>query len=214
MKSNRVMGTVVVLLACMGLMLGLFVAQFMHRTHPSDMTHFHGTWLDTPREMSSFNLMGTANTPFNNTSLKHHWTMMFFGFTQCPSICPTTMVELAKMYQLLEHKGVQQLPQVVFVSLDPDRDSLDKLTQYVTAFNPHFYGARSQTEAEVKAMARELGVAYAKVALANQAEKQKNYVIEHTGTVMLFNPEGQLSAFFTMPHKAEELAEDYQLAIG
>ncbi len=210
-KKNRAMHTVAISLAVIGLMLGLAVSHYMHRSSKIDNARFHGTWLDEPREVASFELIGTEG-PFNNASLQHRWTMMFFGFTTCPSICPTTMVELAKMTQLLEKQGVKPLPQVVLVSLDPERDTVKKLHQYVTAFHPQFLGARGESLEAVKAMANEMGVAYTKVTVPGDKDKQ-HYNIEHTGTVMLFNPEGKLSAFFTMPHHAKLLAKDYRLAI-
>jgi protein SCO1/2 len=210
-KSNRIQITVVGLMAIIALVLGIFVSQFVTQPSHTDKSRFHGTWLDKPRAVSAFNLFGMDHVPFSNASLQHHWTLLFFGFTHCPSMCPTTMAELAKFYQLLESKGIKPLPQVVFISLDPDRDDLDRLTRYVTAFDPRFYGVRGDLDA-VKSMAKEMGVAYAKVALS--AEQQDSYTIEHTGTLMLLNPEGQLTAFFTMPHNAELLAEDYQLALG
>jgi protein SCO1/2 len=152
-------------------------------------------------------LTGIDNAPFTNASMKGHWTMVFFGFTNCGSICPTTMAELGKMYHLLEKKSAKNLPQVVMISVDPERDNLDKLSHYVKAFDPHFYGARGD-ESAVNAMTKEMGVAYAKIATPTDANPQ-NYDIEHTGTVMLFNPNGELSAFFTMPHYASSLAKDY-----
>ena len=211
-NKNQVMRTVAILLAIIGLMLGLVVSHYMHRTSKMDSTRFHGTWLDEPREVAAFDLIGTEG-PFNHANLQHRWTMMFFGFTTCQSICPTTMVELAKMTQLLEKQGVTPLPQVVLVSLDPERDTGKKLHQYVTAFHPQFLGARGENLEAVKAMANEMGVAYTKVALPGDKDKQ-HYNIEHTGTLMLFNPEGKLCAFFTMPHHAKLLAKDYLLAIS
>lgn len=211
-EKKRVMQTVVIVLAMMGLILGLLVSQYMHRTAKMDSSRFHGTWLDEPREVAAFNLVG-AQGPFSNASLQGRWTMMFFGFTTCPSICPTTMVELAKMTEILEKEGVKPLPQVILVSLDPERDTVKKLHQYVTAFHPQFLGARGENVEAVKSMANEVGVAYTKVALPDDQDKQ-HYNIEHTGTIMLFNPEGKLNAFFTMPHRAKLLAKDYQLAIS
>ena len=208
-RKNRIGATIAVLFAVVGLVLGFFVSQTMHRQPQIDATKFHGTWLDKPREVSKFDLMGTDSVSFNNASLHGHWTMMFFGFTSCSSICPTTMAELGKMARLLEEQGITPLPKVALVSLDPDRDSLETLKQYVTAFNPHFIGARGEGEDGVKALAQEIGLAYTRVALSDNSQ---SYTIDHSGTVMLFNPEGKLCAFFTMPHQAKQLAEDYRLA--
>jgi protein SCO1 len=199
-------------IAIIALSLGLLVSYQMNRGSKSvDMTSFNGTWLSQARDVSAFDLMGTAGK-FNNAQLKDHWTMMFFGFTTCPSICPTTMVELSQMMSLLEHQHVKPLPQVVMVSLDPEHDTVEKLQHYVTAFHPQFLGASGVNEQGVKLFAKELGVAYSKtVTIDSKGRPHDN--IEHTGTVMLFNPEGKLAAFFTMPHHARMLAKDYQLAI-
>ncbi len=211
-KKNGVMVTIAVLMACVGLALGFFVSQHMqYRVPQVDMAKFHGTWLAKPRDVAPFDLKGSNKTAFNNASLNHQWTMMFFGFTTCPTICPVTMTELSKMVTLLEEQGVKPLPQVILVSLDPERDTVKKLRAYVTAFNPNFIGARGANEDVVKAMAQEMGVAYAKIKAATD---EQNYNIEHTGTIMLFNPQGQLVAFFTMPHDAAKLAEDYQMALS
>jgi len=210
-KKNRIGITVSVLLAIVGLIFGLFVSQYVHRTHQIDTSQFHGAWLDKPRELSAFHLMQTDETVFDNQSLLGHWTMVFFGFTTCPSVCPTTMVELSKMFRLLEKNSVMPMPRVILVSLDPETDSLGKLKEYVTAFNPNFLGARGVDDAAVKTMAQEIGIAYTKV---YSSENEQKYTIDHTGTIMLFNPEGNLTAFFTMPHQAKELAKDYQLAVA
>ena len=211
-KNNRIMITVAGLLAIVALVLGVFISQFVNLNKGIDVAEFHGTLLDKPREVNSFLLMGTDNVSFNNASLQGHWTMVFFGFTNCGTICPTTMAELGKMYRLLEEKGVKTLPRVVMVSVDPERDSLDKLNHYVKAFNPQFYGARGE-ESSIKEMTQEVGIAYAKIALQGSQDAQ-NYDIEHTGTVILFNPKGELSAFFTMPHQAPMLAKDYMLLVS
>lgn len=211
-KKNRITITVTSLLAFIGLVLGLFVSQQVHIHKGKHVDQFHGTFLDKPRAVQPFSLTGTDNRAFDNTSLQGHWTMVFFGFTSCGAICPTTMAELGKMYRLLEEKGVKKLPQVVMVSVDPTRDSLDKLDNYVKAFNTNFSGARGDEET-VKIMAQEMGIAYAKIMLRDSEDKQ-NYDIEHTGTIMLFNPKGELSAFFTTPHQAPLLAKDYLLLVS
>ncbi len=212
LKKNSIVITVMGLLAFMALVLGLYVSQQLHFTKHIDTEAFNGTLLDSPRKVSAFSLNDIYNQPFNNASLQGHWTMVFFGFTGCGTICPTTMANLSKMYRLLEAKGVQKLPKVVMISVDPERDSMDKLAHYVTSFNAHFLGAYGD-EPMLKKMTQELGIAYTKV-VKPSTENMQNYDIEHTGTIILFNPHGELSAFFTMPHDASHLAEDYLLLVA
>ncbi|KTC95979.1 SCO family protein [Legionella feeleii] len=210
--KNHIALTVAVLFAFVALITGLFVSQHIHTKKKIDVEQFNGTLLQKPREINQFDLTGIDNKPFNNASLQGQWTMIFFGFTSCGYVCPTTMAELAKMYRLLEEQKVEPLPKIVMVSVDPERDDLDKLGRYVKAFHPHFYGARGDNEM-VKKMTREMGIAYAKVENPN-AKNAHDYEVEHSGAVMVFNPQGGLSAFFTTPHKADFLVQDYQLLVS
>ncbi|CEK11438.1 SCO family protein [Legionella hackeliae] len=202
----------VIALALVAILGGVLVAQHVNAGKKIDPEQFNGTFLETPREINQFALTGIDNQPFNNQSLKGQWTMVFFGFTNCGYLCPTTMSELAKMYRTLEEEGIQPLPRVVMISIDPERDNLEKLDHYVKAFNPHFYGARG-TDEIVKQMTHEMGVAYAKIAIPNSNDPN-NYDVQHSGAVMLFNPQGELNAFFTTPHQANLLAKDYQLLVS
>lgn len=207
-KNNGVRKTVVVLSAAVALLAGLFAFQHVHKN--ANKEAFQGTLLNQPRDVSAFNLQGIDGKAMDNASLKGQWTLVFFGFTSCGSICPTTMAELAKMYSLLSQKNEATMPHVVMISIDPERDDLQRLQAYVKAFNPNFYAARGD-ESDVKKMTQELGIVYEKA--ATNGNNPDNYDVQHSGTLVLFNPQGQVSAFFTMPHNAAALAADYQLMV-
>lgn len=211
-KIKGVTLTVSILLALASLFAGIFVSQHLHFKKKIDAAQFHGTYLENPRTVNQFSLIGTDLQPFENTSLQGQWTLIFFGFTNCGYLCPTTMAELGKMYRILEEKGVKNLPRVVMISIDPDRDSLDKLGSYVRSFNRTFYGARGE-EHSIKLMTREMGIAYAKV-INKENDDPNIYDVQHSGAVMLFNPQGELNAFFTTPHHADLLAKDYLLLVS
>ena len=171
-KNNRIMITVVSLLGFVALMLGFFVSQHVSLNKGIDVSQFHGTVLEKPRKVHAFALTGTDHIPFNNASLQGHWTMVFFGFTNCSSLCPTTLAKLGNMYRLLEANQVRPLPQVVMISLDPERDSLDKLDHYVKAFDRRFYGAQGD-EASVNKLTKEIGIAYTKIAINGNENLEK-----------------------------------------
>ncbi len=210
-KNKPLVYTVIVLVGFVAFIAGLFFSQHWHAPKTIDKTQFEGTLLDKPRPVQPFQLTGVDQQPFTNANLKGQWTLLFFGFTQCGSICPVTMAELGKMYRFLDEKKVKPLPQVVMITVDPKRDSLEKLKNYVHAFDVHFYGARGNQDV-IDAMTREMGIAYAKIASTKNGVSQ-NYTIEHTGTIIVLNPRGELTAFFTMPHQAATLAHDYMLLI-
>jgi protein SCO1/2 len=212
MKIKGVTVTVTILLALAGLFSGIFISQHLHFKKKIDVAEFHGTYLENPRAINQFSLTGTDQKPFNNLSLQGHWTLMFFGFTNCGYLCPTTMAEMGKMYRILEGKGIKNLPHVVMISIDPERDNLDKLGHYAASFHATFSGATGEDES-LKLMTREMGIAYAKVENKDSSDP-KNYDVQHSGAIMLFNPQGELNAFFTTPHHADLLAKDYMLLVS
>lgn len=212
LKAKGITFTVVILLALAGLFSGIFVGQHMNFKKKIDVANFHGTYLENPRTVNQFSLTGTDQKAFDNASLQGKWTVLFFGFTNCGYICPTTLAELGKMYRILEDKGVKDLPHVVMISIDPERDNQEKLGSYVSSFHPDFYGARGD-EVSIKAMTREMGIAYAKI-MEKDTSDPKNYDMQHSGALMLFNPQGELNAFFTTPHRADLLAKDYMQLVS
>lgn len=212
MKRKGTTITVAILLSLTGLLLGVFLSQHFFYKKKINVAAFHGTYLENPRTVNQFNLTGTDEQPFNNASLQGRWTLVFFGFTNCGYLCPTTLAEISKMYKILEAKNVKNLPHIVMISLDPERDTLDKLGHYVTSFHSTFYGARGDEES-IKLMAREMGIAYGKVAYKD-GKDPNNYDVQHSGALMLFNPQGELNAFFTTPHHADLLAKDYMLLVS
>ena len=194
-----------VYLGC-AIVLGI-VAQQWWVGRSAEKYSFYGTVLNQPRSLPSFRFKGTQGYPIDNLHLKDQWTFLFMGFSHCASICPITMAELAKMDQLLSHESELQHPNVVMITLDPHRDSLIRMKDYVQSFNSSFIGARG-SEADTHHLAQFLGVAYTQISPQAQ-ERANDYSIEHSGAIMLINPQGQLVAFFTPPHDATKLAKDF-----
>jgi len=195
---------IVIFVAVIALGVGLLYQQKHKKTY--DPTQLSATVLSQPRVVASFSLTDNEGKPFNNKSLEGHWSMLFFGFTNCPQLCPTTMAELNQMYLQLQSDKISVLPQVTMVTIDPERDTRQKLNDYVKQFNTTFKGAFGSQSA-IDGLTKQLGVVYMKT----QNKQDKNYDINHTGTVMLFNPQGKLSAFFTVPHRAKLMASEYEL---
>ncbi len=170
-----------------------------------------GTLLPKPKVLTPFQLTATTGQAFSPKSLVGHWTMVFFGFTNCALVCPTTMTEMNKMYVSLQKKLPKaKLPKVVMVSVDPQRDSLNRINGYVHAFNKHFMGARGDIE-HVKQLAQQMNVVFTK--LSAKDGQPGHYTISHSAEVMVLNPNGDLVAFLSYPHKAKQMVHDYQVII-
>lgn len=171
-----------------------------------------GTFLTPPQNITEFTLTDNHGNPFTKESLKGHWTMMFFGFTNCGMVCPTTMDALNKMYKIMEKElPNNQLPQVTFISVDPDRDTIEKINDYINSFNPHFVGARAEI-AETIAFEKQLHIVAAKLEVDGQGKNQ--YTINHTAEILLFNPNGQVQALLSYPHEPEQMVKDYKTILS
>jgi protein SCO1 len=162
------------------------------------------TVLSPPRPLPPLDLVDHDNRAFGNERLRGRWTFMFFGFTSCPDACPTTMTALAQTQKLLAGLPEAQRPQVVLISVDPERDTPERLAAYVKAFDPSFVGVTA-TRAAVDELARQMGVLVA----INKLDGG-NYTVDHSAAVFLIDPDGAMRALFSPPHEPKLIAEDYR----
>ena len=174
------------------------VVSFIHRVgEPRLMslaeTRANGLFLfDTPRDPGAFSLMDHHGAPFTRDALTNRWTLIFFGFTHCPDICPTTLAELAELKAQLVDTEANDL-QVVMLTVDPARDTPARLTDYVPYFHPDFLGVTGEF-AEILSVAQRLNAPFRKV-----SEPNGGYQMEHSANVMLMNPRGDYHGFFRAP---------------
>jgi protein SCO1/2 len=149
--------------------------------------------LEKPRIFSDFELQDHRGEVFNLERMQGIWTIVFFGFTHCPDICPTTMAMLNDTYSKLKDSEKDRV-QVVMISLDPERDTAEKLAEYVPYFNPAFTGVTGNKHL-IRRLTAELNVAYNQVPLSGD-----DYTVDHSTQLILINPMGHYHAFFKAPH--------------
>lgn len=167
-----------------------------------------------PLHLQDVHFIDQDGQAFGEANFKNHWTLVFFGFTYCPMLCPTTMAELNNAYLQWQKQALTPLPQVVFISIDPARDSQGALKTFVSAFNPHFMGLRMVDEKSLAAFARQLDASYEKIKGSGKDKDDKGqYTLTHTGDIAVINPQGELVALLTMPHLDKNIATDYALII-
>ena len=159
----------------------------------------------TPREVRPFTLTDHHGQPFTHENLQGKWTMLFPGFTHCPDICPTTMAQLGQMWEYLDAPPRQDL-QVAMLSVDPARDTLDKLRQYVPYFNPNFIGLTGDLAA-IANLAAQLNVAFD---IINPDNAPADYEVAHSANIVLLNPQGHYQGFFKPPFDPAILKLNYQ----
>ena len=157
-------------------------------------------WPDPPR-IPAFALRTAQGAVLDQSALKGRWTLMFFGFTHCPDVCPTTLSTLKRATQQLQAvPAFASHGQVLFVSLDPERDTPEKLASYVSYFDPGFRAATGD-DAALDALTRPLGVIRAKVPGADG-----EYTFDHTASIFLVDPDLRVLALFGLPHDATKIA--------
>jgi protein SCO1/2 len=152
----------------------------------------------------AFSLSSHHGTPFTEANLRGRWTFLFFGYTHCPDVCPTTLSAMAEVTRLLEETPAIPRPQVVFVSVDGQRDTPSLLADYVPAFHPAFVGLAG-TDAQLSPLVKSLGVFYEKHGGTNG-----NHLVDHTAGVFLIDPAGRLRAMFPHPPRADLIMERYR----
>lgn len=166
------------------------------------------TLLTPPRALPEFTLTDHTGAAFDQSRLKNRWSLLFFGFTHCPDVCPTTLGMLAQTEKTLADLPIEQRPQIVLVSVDPQRDTPEQLASYVRFFSPSFTGVTG-TQTEIDKFTRELGVPVAISALPNG-----EYSVDHSAAIFLIDPNGAMRALFSTPHSPAIIAADYRSIVG
>ena len=192
-----------------GVFAGVVVAHFMrNRVDPLPPLE-RATLFAEPRALPAFELVDQGHVPFGPDRLRGRWTFLFFGFVHCPDVCPTTLATLADVRRKIASESARDVPQVVLVSVDPDRDTPPVLAQYVAHFDPSFTGVTGDSEA-IETLTQALGVA---VFIGPPAE-DGSYTVDHTAAIFLVDPEGRVAALFSTPHEARAIARDYRSIVA
>lgn len=165
-----------------------------------------GTALPEPRALPEFALLDQHGRAFGPGRLAGQWTLVFAGFTHCPDICPATLAMLAGLDERLQTEGVEL--QMLFVSVDPERDDPATLAAYVTHFSPRLTGVTGD-KAELDSLMSGLGFAYVKVPLGGE-----NYTVDHSAALALIDPRGHVAAYFTPPLRPDALVIDLAALAG
>ena len=142
---------------------------------------------------------------FGIDRLKGYWNILFFGFTNCPDICPTTMRTLSQVKQTLEQENKWGNYRVIMVSVDPERDTQERLKNYVPYFDEDFIGLRSDVETTTK-FAKQLGILFVK-----QKSEDGFYQVDHGASIVLVNPQGEMAGVITAPHQQDLISNDLAL---
>src|SRR5688572_23095232 len=209
MKRN-VANTVLGLVAFMALLLGLLVHRVLSPTILSnEQLAENGLFsYEVPRNVQDFCLRDHNGEPFTKSNLAGKWSLLFFGYTYCPDICPITLATIRQFEGLLKEAGVENPLQVVLVSVDPQRDTPEKLGAYVSYFSEDYLGVTGEY-IDIFNLARQLNIAF-----GYQPAENGNYLVSHSGEIAIINPNGDFHGFFKIPHDPEKMAANFTSVLG
>ena len=199
------------------MLLGLFIAK-QHFSKPVELAS--AQLLPENKKITGIQLDSTREEPLSESFFLNHWTLVFFGFTSCPDYCP---MELQKLGKVLRMYNASEL-QVLFVSVDPERDTQEKLRSYVEFFHPEITGARGSNK-EIAKLAQLFGAAYDRNFIFDKKLKEVSagmdmpadagelYQVNHSLRIFIVNPKGNYVGSFAPPHDAEIILRDMKSLI-
>ena len=190
------------LLLCAAAVAGVVFA-LIHSPQPPVLAT--GTILAPARALADFSLIDNQGRSFGAANLRGHWSLMFFGYTDCPDYCPTTLTTLAALEKQLRAAKTVAPPQVIFVSVDAKRDTPAQLNQFVPNFDPEFIGLTAASQPAIEALAKKWGVA-----VNIQYAANGNYIVDHSTEIFVIDPAGNLAAILTGPFTVDALQSDFR----
>jgi protein SCO1 len=163
------------------------------------------------RALPEFSLLDTDNMVFDKNRLAGKWSFLFFGYTRCPDICPLTLQTMQWTADRIRQNGEGDNLRFVFISVDPARDNLGYLKEYVSYFNPEFLGVAGD-EAQLSILTAGMDAPYRRIEA--ESARADSYLMDHSAMIFLISPRAELYAMLPPPHNAETIAADFHTILA
>ncbi len=198
--------TALILIAAVAAGLGLWAAPrwFVSGASPQPQMQTVRLFPQT-RPIAPFTLKQSDGSELTSDELRGRWTLVFFGFTHCPDVCPITLAELSQSQKQWAALPAKTRPQVLFVSVDPARDTPARTGEYAHYFSPDTLAATAEIPT-LEALARSLGMVFMKVPLSGG--KPGDYTIDHSATLAVLDPQGRMAGIVRPPLQPKTIGED------
>lgn len=191
-----------ILIAIVAIGSGLLVQT--SKSPPAKLPEFKKTiLLPSPKSLGEIKFTDHNGDPFTEANLLDKWTILFFAFTNCPDVCPTTMQTLAQVKSKVSDAQAWDNYQVVMITVDPERDSPERLKSYVPYFDPEFVGLSAPVPYTTE-FAKNVGILFFK----GDVMENGGYDMDHGASLILVNPKGQYAGVITAPHRTDEISDD------
>lgn len=176
----------------------------IQRTAPLERPEIGGYVLDTPRGLPELSLVDANGNAVSEKDFLGDWSFVYFGYTYCPDVCPLSLVELSRVKRAFADALPSISDRYYLVSVDPQRDTPERLHEYVTYFDPEFRGLSGDDDDLAK-----FALAAAVVYEVPESPADQNYLVGHTSSVTVIDPQGRVYAIFTQPHTAAQITADF-----
>ncbi len=194
---NKLTTSLMFLAAIIAMAAGLWLGQSQD-TKDIKPAVIQGAIYPVARNILDFDLLDQDSHKFSKNSLLDHWSLIFIGYTHCPDVCPTTLAVLNQVDGFMLEQSIVP-PQIIFLSIDPERDTPDIMKPYINYFNKKFVALTGELS-EVKKFTQQLNAVYRKAEGASGDINNDDYLMDHSSALMLINPEGNLQSILTAPH--------------
>ncbi len=196
----------IIVLGVVSVVAGVWLGRYFLPQTETAEPEINGIYISPSRKVADFELTNQSGQPFNQAALKERWSLLFFGYTFCPDVCPTTLAQLNQFHSRLAAEGLDEDVTVWMISVDPARDTAERLKEYTAFFNPKFGGATGDRE-EIDKLAQQFGVYYK---IHDPEPGADYYLVDHSSAVIVINPDTRLQAVLTGTSSTDRLVEDFQ----
>ncbi|GAA0720864.1 SCO family protein [Dokdonella soli] len=204
--SGRISATVLILVAAFAAAFGLWFGARMLGA-PAPLKLQAAVLYPAPRALPDFHLARSDGQSLTPADWKGHWTVAFFGYTNCPDVCPTTLATFKQAWKLLEPVEAEKV-RFDFISVDPTRDTPEQLARYVGFFSKDFVAATGDDE-NLTRLTRALGLIYSREKTDNG-----NYAVDHSASAVIIDPQGRQIGLFRPPFEATKIAADLKTFVS
>lgn len=164
-----------------------------------------GVILPTAKTIHPFELFDHNQHSFTVNELKGRWSVLFIGYTQCPDVCPAALSVLKQVHLMMSEQKLIS-PEIIFISVDPERDTYPLLAKYVRYFNKDFIGVTGDMK-QLKNITQQLSVIFVKAPGSSGDLNNSDYLMDHSSSFLLINPDAKLQSFLSAPHDAVKIME-------
>lgn len=203
MRRRQIIGVLMLLLASILSMAWVINVFLDAKRKPDIPLPLLSTLRPESKPLSEFSLIDQFGKEFTLDRLRGKWTFIFFGYTACPDICPTTLIEMTKVANTLAGEKLQKNDiHFIFVSVDPKRDDVESMKKFIAYFNSDFIGLTG-SQSQLDNLMQQLNI----LAVREKSTSPDSYTMGHSSSIKLIDPQAEWLASFSPPHNGNEIAE-------